>query len=139
MMVAKIIFLLTISMLRTDAAGASLAGSYTILVDGKPAGVERFEQAATAQSLIMKSTTEITAGGQTEKIIATTELRGTRLVRYEMESSGGGRSPEIHFAYLKRAWRMLSSKHTAAGASGLLKLVKMSCFWTKTCGIITAC
>ena len=59
-------------------------------MNGKPAGVERFEQVATAQSLIVKSTTEIMTGGQTEKTTATIELKGSRPVRYEMEIAGGG-------------------------------------------------
>ena len=91
-MVAKIIFLVTISLLAQTQPGMPLAGSYTILVDGKPAGVERFEQVATAQSLIVKSTTEITSGGQTEKLTVTTELRNSRAVRYEIESAVGGRT-----------------------------------------------
>lgn len=89
MILAKVIFLVTISMLARAQGSEPVKGSYTILVDGKPAGVERFEQVATAQSMIVKSTTEISSGGQTEKIIATTELKGSRPVRYEMESSGG--------------------------------------------------
>lgn len=91
-MVAKITLLITISLLAQTQPGMPMAGSYTILVDGKPAGVERFEQAATAQNLIIKSTTEITSGGQAEKLTVMTELRGSKPVRYEVESSGGGRN-----------------------------------------------
>ena len=88
-MVVKIILLVTVSILAQTHQ--PVTGSYAILVDGKQAGVERFELIATAQNLIVKSTTEITAGGQTEKIAATTELKGSRPVRYEMESVAGNR------------------------------------------------
>lgn len=91
-MVAKIILLVAAVLLGQSQPGMPMAGSYTILVDGKPAGVERFEQAATAQSLVIKSTTEITTNGQTEQLTATTELRGSKPVRYEMETTAGGRT-----------------------------------------------
>jgi hypothetical protein len=77
----------------------TVTGSYQILVEDEPAGVERFEQTADGQRLVIKSVAEVTGGGQKEQITATTELIGSRPVRYEVETIAGGRSQKYSLQF----------------------------------------
>jgi hypothetical protein len=90
-LVAKIILLAIVSLLWQAGGREPRTGSYNILVDKKPAGVERFEQTISEQNLVVRSSTEITSGGAPQKITAMTEMSGGRLVRYEMETGAGER------------------------------------------------
>lgn len=88
MLVAKIVLLVIVF----QAGGREpRTGSYNIQVDKRPAGVERFEETGSGQNLIVKSSTEITSGGESQKITAMTELNGGKLVRYEIETGAGER------------------------------------------------
>jgi hypothetical protein len=91
MLIVKIISLAAVFLFAQASLPETVTGSYKILVDEKPAGVERFERNTVGQSLIMKSSTEVTVSGLTQKVTALTELYGSRLLRYELETATGDR------------------------------------------------
>lgn len=79
---ASIALYLTIGLAQSEPEGV-----YTILVDGKTVGQERF-QAAQADGLItIKSTGDIPLEGSSQKITTQTEIRKGRIERYLLELS----------------------------------------------------
>jgi hypothetical protein len=121
--IIKTIFLCAVFLFPQSSLPQTVTGTYKIFVDEKPAGVERFERNTVGQSLIMTSSTEVTVSGLTQKIVALTELYGSRLVRYELETTTGERIQKYSMrfksgvahveieAYGKRSERSVAVSH----------------------------
>lgn len=75
-----------------QSAPVNKSASYKILIDGQPAGWERVEESHQTDGLVLKSSSEVTTGGQVQKLLTTTEFKNKRPVRYTVEITTDGRT-----------------------------------------------
>jgi hypothetical protein len=78
---------------------ATKTGTYKVLIDGKSAGVERFEIVSAPGSHTIKSTAEMQVRGGVQKIITSTQVRNQRMTRYTLEISEGAKTQNYVFDF----------------------------------------
>jgi len=89
-MVLKTLLILVMGVWLGGEQGQPLQrGEFRVLVDGKPAGTEQFTVAGKGSGFVVTSTGETVEGGRTVKLVTSTEIEKTRMVRYSVDLTEG--------------------------------------------------
>jgi hypothetical protein len=82
------------------------SGTFRIQIDGRIAGVERFQTAERPEGHIVSSTSETESGGQVRKVVTSTEFQKKRIVRYDLEIITGSRTEKYSFQFTPQGTRV---------------------------------